>query len=116
MGQSNVVFRQWRELALAPTISTVPLIDARSEEVIAGLESAWAFFGGIPRYLVMDNFPAALAGPDALHPRLTRGFLEYAQHRSVICDPARVRHPKDKPKVERDIQYVRERFFKDGES
>ena len=85
------------------------------EEVIGGLESAWAFFGGIPRYLVVDNFPAALAGPDPLDPRLTKGFLEYSQHRGFIADPARVRHPKDKPKVERGIQYVRERFFKGGE-
>ena len=27
------------------------------EDVIAGLESAWAFFGGIPKYLVIDNCP-----------------------------------------------------------
>ena len=83
--------------------------------MIAGLEAAWAFFGGIPKYLVIDNFPAAVAGADALHPRLTRGFLEYSQHRGFITDPARVRHPKDKPKVERGVQYVRERFFKGGE-
>ena len=38
------------------------------EDVIAGLEAAWAFFGGIPKYLVIDNFPAAVAGADALHP------------------------------------------------
>ena len=85
------------------------------EDVIAGLEAAWAFFGGVPRYLVIDNFPAAVAGADALHPRLTRGFLEYSQHRGFITDPARVRHPKDKPHVERGVQYVRERFFKGGE-
>ena len=92
-----------------------PLQRQTLEEVIAGLESAWAFFGGIPRYLVLDNFPAALAGPDALNPVLTKGFLEYSQHRGFIADPARVRHPKDKPKVERGIQYARERFFKGGE-
>ena len=84
------------------------------EEVIAGLEATWSFFGGIPRYLVIDNFPAAVAGADALHPRLTRGFLEYSQHRRFIVDPARVRHPKDKPMVERSVQYARERFFKGG--
>ena len=60
------------------------------------------------------QLPAAVAGADALHPRLTRGFLEYSQHRGFICDPARARHPKDKPKVERGVQYVRERFFKGG--
>ena len=32
-----------------------------------------------------------------------------------IADPARVRHPKDKPKVERGVQYVRERLFKGGD-
>ena len=89
-----------------------PTLSQRLEDVIAGLEAAWAFFGGVPRYLVMDNFPAAVAGAYALHPRLTRGFIEYSQHRGFICDPARVRHPKDKPKVERGVQYVRERFFK----
>ena len=89
-----------------------PTFSQRLEDVIAGLEAAWAFFGGVPRYLVIDNFPAAVAGADALHPRLTRGFLEYSQHRGFITDPARVRHPKDKPHVERGVQYVRERFFK----
>ena len=91
-----------------------PTYSQKLEEVIAGLEAAWAFFGGIPKYLVIDNFPAAVAGADSLHPRLTRGFLEYSQRRGFITDPARVRHPRDQPKVERGVQYVRERFFKGG--
>ena len=89
-----------------------PTHGQKLEDVVAGLEAAWAFFDGIPKYLVIDNFPAAVAGADALHPRLTRGFLEYSQRRGFITDPARVRHPRDKPKVERGVQYVRERFFK----
>ena len=92
-----------------------PTFSQKLEDVIMGLEAAWAFFGGVPRYLVMDNFPAAVAGADALHPRFTRGFLEYSQRRGFIADAARVRHPKDKPKVERGVQYVRERFFKGGD-
>ncbi|MDE2842783.1 MAG: IS21 family transposase [Chloroflexota bacterium] len=92
-----------------------PAYGQKLEDVIAGLEAAWSFFGGIPKYLVIDNFPAAVAGADALHPRLTRGFLEYSQHRGFITDPARVRRPKDKPMVERSVQYARERFFKGGD-
>ena len=80
-----------------------PTFGQTLEDVIAGLESAWAFFGGIPRYLVIDNFPAAVAGADALHPVFTWGFLEYSQCRGFITDAARVRHPKDKPKVERGV-------------
>ena len=49
-----------------------PTYSQKLEEVIAGLEAAWTFFGGIPKYLVIDNFPAAVAGADSLHPRLTR--------------------------------------------
>ena len=42
-----------------------PTHSQKLEDVIAGLEAAWAFFGGVPRYLVIENFPAAVAGPDA---------------------------------------------------
>jgi transposase len=91
-----------------------PLVRQTLEEVIGGLERTWRFFGGIPQRLVLDNFPAAVAGPDALAPRPTRGFLEYSQARGFLIDPARVRHPQDKPKVERHIRYVQERFWKGG--
>ena len=91
-----------------------PTFSQKLEDVIAGLEVAWSFFGSIPRDLVMDNFAAAVAGADALHPRFTRSFLECSQHRGFICELVMVRHPKDKPRVERSVQYVRERFFKGG--
>ena len=104
-----VVWRYSRHCFVWPTTSQ------KLDAVIEGLEEAWAFFGGVPRYLVIDNFPAAVAGADALHPRFTRGFLEYARHRGFITDPARVRHPRDKPRVERSIPYVRERLFKGGD-
>lgn len=89
-----------------------PMLQQTLEESIAALEAAWRFFGGIPKRVILDNFPAAIAGPDALEPRLTRGFLDYCQRRGFLADPARVRKPKDKPHVERAVQYVRERFFK----
>ena len=92
-----------------------PMFQQQLSDVVEGLEACWAFFNGLPRFLVIDNFPAAVAGPDALDPKLTRGFLEYAQYRGFFADPARVRHPQDKPKVENGVRYVRERFFKGGD-
>lgn len=92
-----------------------PLFSQKLVDVIEGLETAWSFFGGIPKYVVLDNFPAAIVGADPLNPRLSRGFLEYVQHRGFIADPARPGHPKDKPKVERGVPYARERFFKGGQ-
>jgi len=92
-----------------------PMFRQQLADVIDGLEATWAFFGGIPRYLVIDNFPAAVVGADPLHPRFTPGFLEYAQHRGFFPDPARVRHPKDKPHAERHLDFVVGRFFKGGQ-
>ena len=40
------------------------------------LKSAWESFDGIPKFLAIDNFPAAVAGADASHPRLNRASLE----------------------------------------
>jgi transposase len=92
-----------------------PLFSQQLRDVIEGLEATWTFFSGIPRYVILDNFPVAIAGADPLNPRLTRGFLEYVKHRQFIADPARPGHPKDKPKIERNVPYARERFFKGGQ-
>jgi transposase len=92
-----------------------PLFGQQITDVLEGLEATWAFFNGIPRYVILDNFPAAVVGADPLNPRLTRGFMEYAKHRGFIADPARPGHPKDKPKIERNVPYARERFFKGGQ-
>ena len=66
-----------------------PMHLQKLEDVIAGLEGAWAFYGGMPQYLEIDNFPAAVVEPDPLNPVRTRGFLEYAPHGGFIVDPAR---------------------------
>ena len=46
-----------------------------------------------------------------MNPRFNDTFLEYAQSRGFVIDPTRVRHPKDKPKVERAVPYVRGSFW-----
>ncbi|MGH3599010.1 MAG: IS21 family transposase [Pseudonocardiaceae bacterium] len=81
------------------------------EEVIAGFEAAWAFFGGVFKVVIPDNLKAIVDQADAIDPRLNDSFREYAQARGFVIDPARVRHPRDKPRVERCVQYVRSSFF-----
>ncbi len=44
-------------------------------------------------------------------PRLNAAFLEYAQTLGFVLDPARVRHPQDKGKVERAVHYVQTSLF-----
>ncbi|SIG87680.1 transposase [Mycobacteroides abscessus subsp. abscessus] len=83
--------------------------------VIAGAQAAWAFFGGVFAVLIPDNLKPVIAAADALNPRLTQGWLDYAAHAGFLTDPARVRSPKDKPRVERVVQHVRRNFW-DGET
>jgi len=79
--------------------------------MIAGCEAAWDFFGGVFKVLIPDNLKAVVTKADAVNPRLSVGWLDYAQHVGFATDPARVRTPQDKPRVERAVQYVRGNFW-----
>jgi Transposase and inactivated derivatives len=81
------------------------------EDVIEGFEAAWRFFGGVFAVVIPDNMKAIVDQADPCDPRFNATFLEYAQKRGFTADPARVRSPKDKPRVERTVPYVRESFF-----
>lgn len=92
-----------------------PLLTQTTVALCEGLDAAWRFFEGVPKRIVPDNMTSAVVRPDARDPGIQRSFLEYAQARGFFVDPARVRHPQDKPRVENQIAYVRERCF-DGET
>lgn len=80
-------------------------------DVVAGCEAAWRFFGGVFRVLIPDNLKAIVVRADRDSPRLNAAFQEYAQARGFVVDPARVRHPQDKGRVERSVQYVQTSLF-----
>lgn len=82
-----------------------------AEALIAGIESAWDFFGGVTRRVIIDNMKAAVVKADRYEPIFNRIFLEYSEHRGFIIDAAPVRSPTAKPTVERQVPYVRENFF-----
>lgn len=80
-------------------------------DVIAGCEAAWSFFGGVFKVLIPDNMKPIVDVADPVAPRINAGFFEYAQARGFAIDPARVRTPTDKPRVERTVAYVRGSLF-----
>ncbi len=92
-----------------------PTFAQTTEAVCEGLDRAWWFFGAMSRTIVPDNTKAIVKDPDALNPTLVSAFLDYVQARGLFVDPARIRSPKDKPRVENQVPYVRESWF-DGET
>lgn len=88
-----------------------PTFEQTLPVVCEGLDAAWRFFGGVARRIVPDNMKAIVVKPHATDPRLNDAFLDYAHARGLFVDLARVRRPKDKPRVENQVPYVRESWF-----
>jgi hypothetical protein len=82
-----------------------------TEAVIEGCEAAWRFFGGVFAVVIPDNMSSIVERADALEPRLNQAFVEYAQTCGFVVDPARVRRPTDKPRVERVVSFTRGSMF-----
>jgi hypothetical protein len=77
-----------------------PTFRQTTEAVCEGLDRAWMFFGAVVMSIIPDNTKAMIEQADALQPTLVAAFLDYVQARGLFVDPARVRTPKDKPRVE----------------
>jgi transposase len=77
--------------------------------------AAFAFFGGVPARLVPDNLRTGVARPDLYDPKINRSYAELAHHYGALVDPARAGKPKDKPRVERPMPYVRDSFWRGRE-
>ncbi len=92
-----------------------PTYQQTTVAVCEGLDAAWQFFGGVPARIIPDNASSMVAKADPLAPVFVPAFAEYAQVRDVFVDPARVREPKDKGRVENQVSYVRESWW-DGET
>ena len=89
-----------------------PCFKETTQTAIEACEAAWRFFGGVFRVLIPDNTKVIVQTADPLKPLIVEAFLEYAQTRGFKIDPARVRHPKDKARVERTVPTVREDCFR----
>ena len=82
--------------------------------LMAGLEAAFDFFGGVPKELLFDQMKAVITRDQ----RLLGGgvvenaeFLRFARHWGFVPRACRPYRAKTKGKVERPIRYVRESFF-----
>ena len=105
-------FRAWIFTAVRSRYRFVyPTFEETTARAIEACEAAWEFFGGMFHVLIPDNTKAIILQADPLAPRVTPAFLEYAQARNFHIDAARVKHARDKARVERAVPGVRDDGF-----
>jgi len=79
---------------------------------------AFQHFDGVPATIVLDNLKPGVIKADIYDPTLNRAYADLERHYGFVADPAKVRAPKMKGKVERMVPVVRQhllagRFFRD---
>jgi transposase len=105
-------FRAWIFTAVFSRHRFVwPCFKETTADAIEACEQAWSFFGGVFRVLLPDNTKAIVTRADPLAAQINDTFLEYAQARGFVVDPARARQPRDKARVERAVPSVRDDCF-----
>ena len=89
-----------------------PVIKMDAQVWVACHVAAFEFFEGVPARLVPDNLKTGVDRPDLYDPKVNRAYADLAAHYGCLIDPARRRKPKDKPRVERPMPYVRDSFWR----
>jgi transposase len=89
-----------------------PVFRMDQQAWVAAHVAAFEFFDGVPSRLVPDNLRTGVMKPDLYDPKLNRAYAELAAHYDTLIDPARAAKPKDKPRVERPMPYIRDSFWR----
>lgn len=79
---------------------------------IALHRNAFAFFGGVPRRIVLDNLKAGITQACFDDPQIQSTYRECAEHYGFLIAPCAPRTPEHKGKVEQGgVHYVKRNFL-----
>jgi transposase len=74
--------------------------------------NAFAFFGGVPERVRIDNLKAGIAQRCGSEPQAQQAYRECAEHYDFLITPCRPRTPEHKGKVEQGgVHYVKRNFL-----
>jgi len=83
-----------------------------TECFVRALENAFRYFGGVPETTVIDNLKAGVLKPCVYDPELNPKLRDFAVHYGTCILPSRVRTPRHKGKVERQVGYAQDNALK----
>jgi transposase len=103
-------------LAFSRLMFLRPVLTMDEQSWVESHVAAFEFFGGAVARIVPDNLKTGVIKPDLYDPLINKSFGEFAEHYGCLVDPARLRKPRDKARVERPVPYCRDSFFAGRES
>jgi hypothetical protein len=83
-----------------------------TDNFIAALENAFAYFGGVPKRLVIDNLKAAVKRADWYDPEIHPKLQSFAAHYGTAFVPTKPYTPEHKGKVESGVKYAKNNGLK----
>ena len=86
--------------------------DQKVETFITAHIHAFEAFGGVPKYVRIDNLKSAILEASFYEPLYQQSYKDFAKYYGFSPIPCRIRKPNDKGKVESGIKYVKSNFFK----
>jgi len=112
--QSGMVRKAWvfvMVLGYSRHLYAELVLDQKASTWVRLHMAAFRFFGGVPHTIVPDNLKAAVVraafgAGDRHELALNRSYRELARHYRFLIDPAPVRAPEKKGKVESAVKYV----------
>jgi len=88
------------------------VFDQTIETWLACHRNGFAFFGGVPERVVIDNLKAGIARACWHEPQAQQSYRECADHYDFLIAPCRPRTPQHKGKVEQGgVHYVKRNFL-----
>lgn len=87
-------------------------VQERIEHVLGGLDNAFAYFGGVPRALIVDNMKTAVTEHrPGCPPKFNARFLDFCGHFGTSPRACTPRAAWEKGRVEAGVGYVKGSFF-----
>jgi len=83
-----------------------------TECFLRAMENGFRHFGGVPETVVIDNLKAGVITSCVYDPELNPKLRDFAAHYGTCILPSRVRTPRHKGKVERQVGYAQDNALK----
>lgn len=84
--------------------------DQKLETLVKEVVNAFAYFGGVPLRLKVDNMRTAILENQHYDLQFNQDFLEFTNHYATVIIPCTPYSPEQKGKVESGIKYMQQNF------